>query len=151
MVWKWYGKLFLFIIIFALSSCGNAREGEGLLKESHKTRNSLNQTDCSWENAQFRHDDFNHIRICVDKKKGTIFFVEKFKDGRININRQTGFLNKAENTQGSGFFVESDYPYWRYEWSIERYALIKYKCKTFFLESKKCKGNVSSYVVGIKR
>ena len=54
-------KFFLFLIIFVLSSCGNAREeeGESLLKESYKTRNSLNQTDCSWENAQFRHKYFD--------------------------------------------------------------------------------------------
>ena len=145
-------KFFLFIIIFALSSCGNAREGEGLLKESYKTRNSLNQTDCSWENAQFRHKYFDFGRYCVDKKKGTIFYVSKTKDTReILINRENGFLNKGENRKGGGWLSEWDGTYQREEWSIEGNKLIRYKCETFFLESKKCKGNVSSNVEGIKR
>ena len=141
-------KFLLFPIIFILLISGDARAN---LQESYKKKQQLNETICSYEDAQFKfivESEFQ--RICVDNKKGTVFIINKVNSYAEDfITRVNGYLNKGQNRIERASNGEDTY--FREEWRIEDDKLILYKCLTYSLESKSCKDNIVRKEVGIKR
>ena len=147
-------KISLFSIIFSLFFI--PENAKANLQDSFKKKDSLNQTNCSWNSSQFRVDDLSYKRsfetygyetrrYCVDYSKNTIFSVYK-RDYGFDLERNAGFLN-------SGEAEKSVYGYFLYQYNIEGNRLVEYSCITSGPSSNSCLDNnrISKRVVGIKR
>ena len=113
------------------------------LRDQYLEQESINETNCNWNNAQFDHITFPNVsRYCVDYENKTIFLVKK--DPRWGDSREKGFLDKGEN-------IKEEYWYSRKQWNVEGNYLVEYYCRTNSLSSTSCDGEVREVTRGIKR
>tara|TARA_B100000945_G_C20166553_1_gene495708 strand:+ start:72 stop:572 length:501 start_codon:yes stop_codon:yes gene_type:complete len=120
----------------------------------------LNQTNCSWENAQYIDTDSSNTRYCIDTEKNTIFdiFYYSYSD-KFFFEREKGFLNEMENFEYDeeiSFEFDGEVPHYEGEyfltqWGIEGDKLYRYSCRTSSKTSTVCNGEIVRETMGIER